>query len=95
MAKDDFPGNEAGINSPYHKWVVVTPSDTVHLVDGLPKAIHLGGALDAIEEAAITCVDKYGTEATFYLRQGDTLPIRPALIKSTGTTASAVIIALY
>lgn len=92
--KDDFPGTEKSLNAPAREWAVITPHDT-NLLARVPKAIHLGGAVDAVEEAAIVCTDKAGIDATFYLRQGDILPIRPHKIKSTGTTPAAVIIALY
>lgn len=92
-AKDAFPGQTQSINAPAFKWKTVTPHDTNELADGPPKCLHIGGG--AVLEGSIALIDVEGNTATFYGKQGDFLPVRPKIIKSTGTTASLNIIALY
>lgn len=92
--KDSFPSQQSAINAPYTRWVLVALSDATPLVE-LPRAIHLGGAVGGVGPAHVKVKDKDGVEAVFYMKQGDTLPIRPYIIMLNGTTTNAVVYALY
>jgi hypothetical protein len=91
--RDDFPGTNRSIMAPSDSWAVITPHNTNKLV-AVPKWITIA-ATSTNDTGEIVCVDKNGVEVTFYVQRGQFLPIRPHIIKSTGTTGGLVIIAGY
>lgn len=71
-------------SDPSPRFAAITPHDTNQLAP--PRAIYVGGAGD------IVAVGVDGVEVTFKaVPQGSTLPIRPKIIKNTGTTATLII----
>lgn len=71
-------------SDPSTRWAAIAPSDSTQIVP--PRAIYVGGTGDIVA----TGVD--GVDATFKaVPQGTVLPIRPKLIKATGTTATLII----
>ncbi|HEV8246689.1 MAG TPA: hypothetical protein VGP93_13015 [Polyangiaceae bacterium] len=82
---DNFPQAGKGLTSPSDKWVTVTPHDTNNLAF-LPRAVACGAT-----GGTVAMIDKYGNTSTFYMNPGDVLAVRPAIIKTTGTTATPII----
>lgn len=87
------------ITADIESWVVVTPNDDTDLANSNEgrslKGLHIGGSVSAAFSGSITCLDRDGTEAVFWVEQGDWLSIQPKRIKATGTTSGLVILALY
>lgn len=71
------------------KWVVVSPSDSVNLVNGPCRALYVGGT------GNIVAVDQDGTTCLFStIPAGTILPIIAMRVNSTSTTATTIV-ALY
>jgi hypothetical protein len=74
-------------SDPSPRFAAITPHDEDQITP--PRAIYVGGAGD------IVAVGVDGNDETFKaVPQGSILPIRPKLIKDTGTTAT-LLIGLY
>ena len=67
----------------------VTPNDATDLAD-LPKALYVGGT----GNVTLQFPDKAGTVLFANVQAGSTLPVRPARVFATGTTATNIV-ALY
>lgn len=66
-------------------WDVITP----HATNPLPKAYKYITAGET--GGTVVCVDRAGTQATFYVGPGDILKCRPHRILASGTTATPLI----
>ena len=66
---------------------VITPSDT-DVLTGVVAVIvgSVGGGTD------LTMVDQDGNAVTFTVSAGQVLPVSPSKIKSTGTTATNIVV---
>lgn len=69
------------------RWAGVTPSDTTDLT-AVPKALYIGVA----GNISLTGAD--GATSTFIVASGQTVPLRPRRVRTTGTTATGIV-ALY
>lgn len=84
MPEDKFTGHSKGLDSPADSAFAITPHDSNELAQ-VPRGIYVGGAGTIIATIA-------GTDITFASAQaGSILPIRPTLIKATGTTATSLV----
>jgi hypothetical protein len=81
-------GTLQGLSVPSSLWVAVTPSNTVAIASGVPRAIYSHDGGD------IACVDKNGTALPFLFAAGEIKPLRCVRVNVTSTT-SATIYALY
>lgn len=86
---DNFSTYTSSLDSPARKAAAVTPHDTNELTD-IPRAIYVGGA----GNITMTLVGDSTAIAFNGATAGSILAVRPKLIKSTGTTATAIV-ALY
>ncbi|MGB4107767.1 MAG: hypothetical protein WBK55_08235 [Alphaproteobacteria bacterium] len=88
MPNDDFKNFQGGINGPYKKWVLVTPSNDDEL-EYLPRALFIAEAGD------VALVGEDGNAEIFKdVAAGTILPVRPVKVLATGTDATEII-ALY
>lgn len=77
------------ITAPSDRWVAVTPSDSVNIATGAPRALYIGTGGD------VDAVDASGNSATFSnVLSGTILPIECVRVNDTSTTASNIL-ALY
>jgi len=81
---DAYPGQGTGILASCEFAEDITPHDTNNL-PRLYKAIEVGAT-----GGAVVCVDSAGNTVTRYFNPGEIKPIRPAIIKSTGTLATPI-----
>lgn len=82
---DNFPLNKVGLDSPYTNGVAVTPHDTNDLAFRT-RAIYIGGA------GNVTATLASGVDVLFTaVPVGTTLRVRADKVKSTGTTATAIV----
>lgn len=81
---DEFEKFQDTPTRPADTFAAITPNDSVE-VDPKPKSLFIGGA----GNLAVTGSDD--VEVTFAVVAGQVLPIRPKLIKSTGTTATGIV----
>lgn len=79
---DSYPGQDASILAFGDRWELITPNDDADLSQRY-KYVVCGAT-----PGAVACVDRNGTDGTFYLVAGQTLPVRPTRIKATGTVAT-------
>jgi hypothetical protein len=84
-AEDGFEHYSPSINQPSSEWVAVTPDDDTDLAF-LPRAVWVGTGGD------LTCITEEGSTTTITVPDATLLPVRPARIKSTGTTATGIVI---
>lgn len=71
--------------APGTKFVAITPHDTNPAPAGM-RAIYVGST------GNLTVVDEIGVTTTFVgLLTGQVLPIKAAIVKSTGTTAGSLV----
>lgn len=82
---DKYAGHPTGRMTLAEEWITITPHDT-NLLDFYPKAVVCGATA-----GTVVCVSKLGVESTFWLEAGQVLPVRPAKIKLTGTSATPLI----
>ncbi len=82
---NEFPNERPGVGDSADRWVTLTPHNS-NVLPFKPKGIHVGATA-----GTIVCVDEAGNESTFYGGAGAFLPIRPRIIKATGTTATPII----
>lgn len=81
--KDRF-GDEADVVwGQARRWGAITPHDTNQLAE-LPKAIRCNVA------GTVNIVGEDGNAEDFVVAAGETLPCRPVIVKSTGTTATGI-----
>ncbi|KQN76309.1 hypothetical protein ASE90_11710 [Sphingomonas sp. Leaf67] len=64
----------------------VTPSDSAPLLR-LPKALYIGGGGDV----TLRCVDSSADIVLSAVPGGSVLPVRAQFVRSTGTTATAIV----
>lgn len=84
-AIDNFSSYREGLNSPANGAFAITPHDSNELTF-VTRGVYVGGAGDAV------CVMADGTEVTFTgLLAGQVYPIQVKQVKSTSTTATALI----
>jgi len=81
---DTFESFTHGVESPASHWADVTPHDTNELASR-PRAIDCAVSGNAV------IVDADGSEITIVLTAGTLYPVRPVIIKSTGTTATGIV----
>jgi hypothetical protein len=81
---DAFESYQAGMESPASRWADITPHDTNTLAN-IPRAI------DCAADGTVAIVDGTGSEVTILLTAGQPYPVRPSIIKATGTTATGII----
>lgn len=83
---DEFKNNKGGLTTPATKAVAVTPSDTDELAT-VSRALYVGGAgnLSLILAGDSSAVTFTGVPA------GTILPFRVKQVKSTSTTATAIV----
>lgn len=86
-SSDPYINNPASSMSQARRWAAVTPSDTVDFAV-LPKAIRCNGA------GNLSLVGSDGVAVAFAVAAGEILPVQPARINATGTTATGIV-ALY
>lgn len=80
----DFEKHQPGLESPASRAVAVTPDDATDLAHPA-RALRFGGAGD------VTLVTVGGDEITLPVQASETLPIRVARVKATGTTATGIV----
>lgn len=78
---DRYEGFES-LTSQSERWVVVVPSDATPLAV-VPKALYFSAGGD------VALVGDDGVAATFTVIAGQTLHVRPTIVKATGTTVAA------
>lgn len=83
---DPFASFGASLSGPYRNSAAVTPHNTTEL-DPLPRALWVGGVGDVVVKLA----DDTSTTTLTAVAAGTLLPLRPVLVKSTGTTATLII----
>lgn len=82
---DTFASHQPGLNAPAGGAFAVTPHDTNDLTTS-PRALYVGNGGDVV------VVMNNDTELTFKnVGSGSILPIRPAKVKATSTTATDII----
>jgi len=83
--EDAFTGHPKGRITIAEEWEDVTPHDTNPLAF-YPKAVVCGATA-----GTVACISRGGKTSTFWLEAGQVLPVRPSIIKLTGTTATPLI----
>ena len=78
---DSFQNFTKGLHSPADRHFAIAPSDTVDIVPR-PRAIYCQTA------GNLRLRDGAGTELTYAVSAGQTLPFRATRVMSTGTTAT-------
>lgn len=83
----DVPDNrryEDRVNTGALRWAEVTPSDSENFAE-LPKGIFVGSA------GLVSAVGADDQPASFFVTEGQTVPIRPKRVNETGTTATGIV----
>lgn len=82
---DAFDRHTSGLQSPASDWADITPHDSNSL-SNLPRAVWVGTGGD------VTVISAAGTTVTLAnVPSGTLLPIRPDVVKSTGTDATDLV----
>jgi hypothetical protein len=86
MPQDNrYAGHPTGRTTIAEEHLVLTPHDTNPL-PFYPKTVVCGATA-----GTVVVVDRFANEATYWLEAGQYLPVRPHIIKSTGTSATPLI----
>lgn len=73
--------------SPMMRFAAITPHDTNLLAVDFPvRGLHNAGAA-----GTVVVVNAEGDQATFFIGEGQNLPVYCARVRATGTTAGALI----
>ncbi|MBT0957783.1 hypothetical protein IV417_10310 [Alphaproteobacteria bacterium KMM 3653] len=80
---DTFAAMQRTLTSPAETHYAITPSDTADL-SPVPRALYVSASGTAV------LVDRSGTELSYDLTAGTTLPLRARRVKATGTTAQLI-----
>jgi len=83
---DKFENHAEGLASPANNAFSVTPHDTNELAF-IPRGIYVGGSGDI----AVILADDTAAVTFVGVLAGTVLPVRPKIIKATGTTATSIV----
>ena len=82
--EDRYGSNATGLTSPATRHFSITPSDTLDLAIR-PRALRFNTT------GTVVVQDALGTQITYNVAAGEVLPIRPARVMETGTTATGIV----